>query len=60
MELGDFTAELYFGIDRVLTGDDERFLYKRKCYPIDIITVLFYTEILLVFRPMREKKIGWG
>lgn len=29
-ELGDFTAELYFGIDRVLTGDDERFLYKRK------------------------------
>ena len=30
VELGDFTAELYFGIDRVLTGDDERFLYKRK------------------------------
>lgn len=29
-ELGDFTAELYFGIDRVLAGDDERFLYKRK------------------------------
>lgn len=29
-ELGDFTAELYFGIDRVLTGDQERFLYKRK------------------------------
>lgn len=29
-ELGDFTAELYFGIDRVLPGDDERFLYKRK------------------------------
>lgn len=29
-ELGDFTAELYFGIDRVLSGDDERFLYKRK------------------------------
>lgn len=30
IELGDFTAELYFGIDRVLAGDDERFLYKRK------------------------------
>lgn len=30
LELGDFTAELYFGIDRVLSGDDERFLYKRK------------------------------
>ena len=30
VELGDFTAELYFGIDRVLTGDDDRFLYKRK------------------------------
>lgn len=29
-ELGDFSAELYFGIDRVLTGDEERFLYKRK------------------------------
>ena len=29
-ELGDFTAEFYFGIDRVLVGDDERFLYKRK------------------------------
>lgn len=29
-ELGDFTAELYFAIDRVLTGDDKRFLYKRK------------------------------
>lgn len=32
-ELGDFTAELYFGIDRVLAGDDERFLYKRKMLP---------------------------
>lgn len=32
-ELGDFTAEFYFGIDRVLTGDDERFLYKRKVIP---------------------------
>lgn len=29
-ELGDFTAELYFGIDRVLSGDEEKFLYKRK------------------------------
>ena len=29
-ELGDFSAELYFGIERVLSGDDERFLYKRK------------------------------
>jgi len=29
-ELGDFKAELYFGLDRVLAGDDERFLYKRK------------------------------
>jgi len=29
-ELGDFSAELYFGLERVLTGDDERFLYKRK------------------------------
>jgi len=29
-ELGDFTAEFYFGIDRVLAGDDERFLYKRR------------------------------
>lgn len=32
-ELGNFTAEFYFGIDRVLTGDDERFLYKRKVLP---------------------------
>lgn len=32
-ELGDFTAEFYFGIDRVLTGDDERFFYKRKVLP---------------------------
>lgn len=29
-ELGDFSAELYFGIDRVLVGDDEKFLYKRR------------------------------
>lgn len=29
-ELGDFSAELYFGIDRVLAGDEEKFLYKRR------------------------------
>lgn len=29
-ELGDFSAELYFSIDRVLAGDDEKFLYKRR------------------------------
>lgn len=29
-ELGDFSAELYFSLDRVLSGDDEKFLYKRK------------------------------
>lgn len=29
-ELGDFSAELYFGLERVLAGDEERFLYKRK------------------------------
>ena len=29
-KLGDFSAELYFGIDRVLVGDDEKFLYKRR------------------------------
>ena len=28
--LGDFSAELYFGLDRVLTGDEEKFLYKRR------------------------------
>ena len=32
-ELGDFSAEFYFGIERVLVGDDERFLYKRKVLP---------------------------
>lgn len=32
-EIGDFSAELYFGLERVLTGDDERFLYKRKVLP---------------------------
>lgn len=29
-ELGDFSADLYFGLERVLRGDEERFLYKRK------------------------------
>lgn len=29
-ELGDFEAELYFGVDRVLKNDQERFLYKRR------------------------------
>lgn len=29
-KLGNFSAEFYFGIDRVLTGDEEKFLYKRK------------------------------
>lgn len=32
-ELGDFSAELYFGMDRVLAGGAERFLYKRKVLP---------------------------
>lgn len=32
-ELGDFSAEFYFGLDRVLKGDDERFLYKRVVLP---------------------------
>ena len=32
-KLGDFNAELYFCLERVLTGDDERFLYKRKLLP---------------------------
>ena len=29
-KLGDFSAEFYFGIDRVLAGDEEKFLYKRR------------------------------
>ncbi|MBQ4559509.1 MAG: ATP-binding protein [Tyzzerella sp.] len=29
-DLGDFSAELYFGIDRALAGDEEKFLYKRR------------------------------
>lgn len=29
-ELGDFKANLYFGIERVIAGDENRFLYKRK------------------------------
>lgn len=28
--LGDFSAEFYFGMDRVLSGDVEKFLYKRN------------------------------
>lgn len=31
--LGDFSADFYFGIDRALKGDDERFLYKRVLLP---------------------------
>lgn len=28
--IGDFDAEFYFGIEKVLAGDTEKFLYKRK------------------------------
>lgn len=42
VELGDFTAELYFGIDRVLSGDEEKFLYKRK-----ILTKRYNSGIIL-------------
>jgi len=29
-QLGDFNANLYFGLERVLPGDDEKFLYKSE------------------------------
>lgn len=32
-EVGNFKAEFYFGIERILAGDDMRFLYKRKSLP---------------------------
>lgn len=29
-DLGSFHADFYFGLEKVLSGDDEKFLYKRK------------------------------
>lgn len=29
-KIGNFSAEFYFGIDRVLAGDEKKFLYKRR------------------------------